>query len=110
MQEEIMTNGPIAVSFEVYDDFMHYSGGVYQHQFTRHLKSFNPFEITNHVVSIVGWGVTTDPTPIPYWIVKNSWGAAWGEKGYFRILRGSAEPGGECAIESITVSAIPVLH
>jgi hypothetical protein len=68
MQEEIMANGPIAVSFEVYDDFNSYSGGVYTHQFTKHLQSFNPFELTNHVVVIVGWGET--PEGVLYWIVK----------------------------------------
>lgn len=102
--------GPIAVSFEVYSDFEGYSGGVYSHQFAKSagLQDFNPFELTNHVVSIVGWGETQDNPAIPYWIVKNSWGTSWGENGFFRILRGSSEPGGECAIESITVSAIPI--
>jgi len=31
------------------------------------------FELTNHVVLIVGWGVTDDANKTPYWIVKNSW-------------------------------------
>jgi hypothetical protein len=51
MQEEMLANGPISVSFMVYDDFMSYSGGVYTHQFTKDLKdTWNPFEITNHAV------------------------------------------------------------
>ena len=35
----------------------------------------------DHVVVIVGY--TQDA-----WIVRNSWGASWGEKGYARIIRG----------------------
>jgi len=116
MQEEIMANGPIAVSFEVYPEFHSYSGGVYSHQFA--LESglasdeYNPFELTNHVVVIVGWGVTDDAAQTPFWTVRNSWGPAWGEQGYFRILRSldKSPVGGECAIESLTVSAIPILH
>jgi hypothetical protein len=73
MMEEILTNGPISVSFEVYDDFMNYAGGVYTHQFTQHLAStYNPFQLVNHAVLAVGWGVTDDANQTPYWIVKVS--------------------------------------
>ncbi len=44
---------------------------------------------TNHAVVCVGWGETIHNNDIlKYWIMKNSWGASWGENGYFRILRG----------------------
>jgi len=40
----------------------------------------------DHGVTLVGWG--TDATlKKDYWQVRNMWGAAWGEKGYVRIVR-----------------------
>lgn len=39
----------------------------------------------NLVVSVVGWGVENNQ---PYWMVRNTVGAYWGENGYFRIVRG----------------------
>jgi len=103
MQQEIIANGPIPVSFEVLGDFYSYSSGVYIHTGLR--SGFNPFVITNHVVVIIGWGVTDDG--VKYWTVKNSWGDSWGENGFFRILRDPGYWGGECGIESLTVSVIP---
>ena len=63
---------------------------------------FNPFEVTNHAVLVVGYGEEND---VKYWIVKNSWGTSWGEDGYFRIRRGTDELG----IESLAVFAVPYL-
>ncbi|XP_014325848.1 dipeptidyl peptidase 1 [Xiphophorus maculatus] len=101
MMLELVNNGPMAVALEVYPDFMAYKGGIYHH--TGLADSINPFELTNHAVLLVGYG-RCHKTGQKYWIVKNSWGAQWGEEGYFRIRRGSDE----CAIESIAVAAKPI--
>ncbi|XP_015197206.2 dipeptidyl peptidase 1 [Lepisosteus oculatus] len=101
MRLELVRNGPMGVAFEVYPDFMNYKEGIYHH--TGLMDEFNPFELTNHAVLLVGYG--SDPkTGKKYWIVKNSWGTGWGEDGYFRIRRGTDE----CAIESIAVAATPI--
>ncbi|KPP59924.1 dipeptidyl peptidase 1-like, partial [Scleropages formosus] len=101
MMLELVRDGPLGVAFEVYRDFLNYKGGIYHH--TGVTGSFNPFELTNHAVLLVGYG-KCQKTGQKYWIVKNSWGTGWGEDGYFRIRRGSDE----CAIESIAVAAKPI--
>eukprot|EP01012_Entosiphon_sulcatum_P001334 TRINITY_DN102526_c0_g1_i1.p2 TRINITY_DN102526_c0_g1~~TRINITY_DN102526_c0_g1_i1.p2 ORF type:complete len:101 (+),score=18.69 TRINITY_DN102526_c0_g1_i1:23-325(+) len=98
MLEEIYKNGPIPVGFQVYSDFYNYHSGVYKH--TKAL-SFNPFYEVNHAVLAVGWGVTEQGEK--YWIVKNSWGASWGNQGYFWILRGA----NECGIETLSPAITP---
>lgn len=99
-----MANGPIAVSYMVYDDFRNYRGGIYSHQRTAHLRhQFNPFQAVSHAVLLTGWG---EENGVKFWSIKNSWGASWGEGGYFRIIRGQ----NECSIESKAVAAIAKLE
>jgi cathepsin B len=81
--------GTVSVSMTVYEDFEAYSSGVYQHKTGKSLGG--------HAIKMIGWGVDNGT---PYWICTNSWNDSWGEKGTFRILRGS----NECGIESGVVA------
>ena len=58
-----------------------------------------------HAVNIVGWGVT--PEGCKYWILKNSWGESWGEKGYMRLAKETGDPKGTCYITQQT--CFPIL-
>ena len=84
MQSELYNNGPFKVGFYVYDDFYDYESGIYSSLYGEYLGA--------HATLLVGWGVENN---IPYWTVQNSWGAEWGESGFFRIVRGT----NECNIE-----------
>ncbi len=79
MQLELIRGGPGVVSFMVVNDLFAYSKGIY-------VPSATAAQVGGHAVSLVGWGVENG---VPYWICQNSWGAGWGENGFFRIGRGS---------------------
>jgi len=58
----------------------------------------------NHSVLIIGYG-TDVKTGINYWIIKNSYGTRWGEKGFARIKRDSQEA--TCGINKYV--AMPII-
>lgn len=59
-----------------------YTGGV--------LNPSSCSTASNHAVTIAGYGTDNG---IDYWKIRNSWGASWGEAGYFRIIRGENKCG-----------------
>jgi cathepsin B len=89
IMHEIMTNGPVEAAFSVYSDFENYVSGIY------HATSSQM--MGGHAIKITGWGAEDG---VKYWKVQNSWNPHWGEKGYFRIKRGTDE----CGIEDQVVA------
>ncbi|XP_010456317.1 PREDICTED: thiol protease aleurain [Camelina sativa] len=71
---------PVSIAFEVVNSFRLYKSGVYT---SDHCGS-TPMDV-NHAVLAVGYGVEDG---VPYWLIKNSWGADWGDKGYFKMEMG----------------------
>ncbi|CAG2174750.1 unnamed protein product [Oppiella nova] len=108
MRAALVRDGPLTVSVKMAlsDDFVSYGSGIYGPTGVRHRRpngEYNPWIEVNHSVLIVGYGSDAQ-TNKTYWIVKNSWGDWWGDKGYFKVDRGVNAMG----IESIAVEAIPV--
>jgi len=88
IQAAVMTAGAVEGGFFVMEDFMNYKSGIYKYQEGRQLGG--------HAVKIIGWG--HDTVAGFYWVVQNSWGASWGEQGYFRIVNWKADKESAIAI------------
>lgn len=78
MKNRISTKGPSAICLDSSQSTFHlYKSGIYS-------DSICLFILLNHGVGIVGYGSENGED---YWILRNSWGKAWGEDGYMRIAR-----------------------
>lgn len=95
IKQEIRNRGPVSSFIEAFEDLHTYKTGLYRHRYGNKPEG--------HAISIVGWGYDATER-VEYWIVANSWGAAWGENGYFRI------PFGDSKIAIYALASSPDLY
>lgn len=73
LKQAVRQKGPTSVMFQVNNDFLSYSDGVYQ---ASDVCLIGANTIT-HALLVVGFG-TDLATGLDYWLVQNSWGQGWG--------------------------------
>ncbi|CAE7214956.1 SLC35F6 [Symbiodinium natans] len=82
MMQELITDGPLYVSFLLYQDFFDSTSwsesGIYEHK--------HGDALGRHGAALIGWG--TDMNSRDYWLLLNSFGMEWQQGGYFKVLRG----------------------
>lgn len=93
--ETMMKLGPLIAAFDVFKDFMTYLKGVYYRTSTAESNTY----YGGHAVRVIGWGFENN---VPFWLIANTWGSNWGDKGYVKIKRGVNEVGIEDWMFAVT--------
>jgi len=102
--KRLVARQPVSVAVYSSGMFMHYRAGVLTEDY---LKCSSSFKSVNHGVLLVGYGKVQPSDRVrgkckEYWIIRNSWGANWGENGFFRICMDGAgqkdKPFGTCLV------------
>ena len=69
-------DGPVSISLAADSHvFQYYTGGILNSELCGTTT-------LNHAVLAVGYGLVGEQ---PYYLVKNSWGASWGDEGYIKL-------------------------
>lgn len=82
IKAELVTNGPIEATFNIYTDIEQYTHGVYVHKY----GYYNGL----HSVRVIGYG---EEDGTKYWLVANSWGTRRGLNGLYKMKQFQPEIG-----------------
>ena len=93
LKKAVATVGPVSVAIDCPNSFFGYHGGIFNE------PSCSSDHLT-HGVLVVGYGTEEGHD---YWLVKNSWGEGWGEKGYIKMSRNTNN---QCGIATHAVYPI----
>ncbi|OXA47360.1 ervatamin-B [Folsomia candida] len=74
----LVTHGPLAIAVS--------GSEKWDPQYATGYLSRKVNQTMDHAVLLVGYGA--DSVGKKYWIIKNSWGTGWGDKGFAKILAG----------------------
>ena len=101
--KELVVKQPVGVAmFSNPSCLMSYKSGSLREE-DCHCSDANSSTV-NHAVTVVGYGKNEGNGECPeYWKIKNSWGADWGDNGFFKLCipsDTSRTPTGTCQVLS----------
>ncbi|AFZ79023.1 cysteine protease, putative [Theileria equi strain WA] len=89
----LFNSGPLTIAVSVSEDWQFYKSGTINKCGAE----------LNHFVTLVGVGFDRESN---YWIIKNSFGAEWGDDGYIKLLRGNPEEADDCGVASFAMYSV----
>ena len=92
-----IAQGPVSVTIDASETVFHnYSSGV--------ISDAGCGSSLDHAVTAVGYGNDAE-TGLDYYLIRNSWGSGWGDKGYVKFAR-TGDGYGICGVQEISVWSI----
>jgi len=77
IKQNLYSYGPMSAFMQTFEDMSLFkSQGVYEHKVGK--------QTDYHAIVLIGWGKDKIRNR-EYWVIRNSWGSDWGDKGYFKL-------------------------